>query len=57
MAEGSCVSCHEPLYMEIEPDSDIEEDDKAPSTPDTVPDDVELNCGCHFHWLVEKHKV
>lgn len=38
--------------MEIEPDSDVEEDGKVPSTTEKVLDDVELSCGCHFHWFV-----
>ena len=35
--------------MEIEPDSEAE-DSKAPAESEMVPDDVELTCGCHFHW-------
>ncbi|KAJ9607299.1 hypothetical protein H2200_008372 [Cladophialophora chaetospira] len=49
MAEQLCASCQEPLVIEIEPDSDVE-DSKAPSEVDSVPDDVELSCGCHYHW-------
>ncbi|KAF1979818.1 hypothetical protein BU23DRAFT_496736 [Bimuria novae-zelandiae CBS 107.79] len=52
-----CVSCQKPLEVELEPDSDTEDVQmsasysKAPAAaPETVPDDVHLNCGCHFHW-------
>ncbi|OLN86347.1 hypothetical protein CCHL11_09352 [Colletotrichum chlorophyti] len=43
-----CKSCEEPLVIGIEPDSD----DEGQTTQETqnVPDDLELPCGCHFHW-------
>lgn len=34
-----CVACHEPLVF---PNEDGVE----------VPDDLQLPCGCHFHWQV-----
>jgi hypothetical protein len=59
MASGTeCVACHQPLVLEID-DSEDEEDVQmdessaggaSTSTPNTVPDDVHLICGCHFHW-------
>ncbi|ETI28160.1 hypothetical protein G647_00609 [Cladophialophora carrionii CBS 160.54] len=49
VAEQVCASCQEPLLIEIEPDSDGEET-KAPAQTESVPDDVELTCGCHYHW-------
>ncbi|RMD43358.1 hypothetical protein DV735_g1751, partial [Chaetothyriales sp. CBS 134920] len=49
MADGICSSCTEPLYIEIDLDSDAE-DTKAPASLETIPDDVQLSCGCHFHW-------
>lgn len=52
MAEGICASCHDTLYFDIELDSE-DEDSKAPANTQSVPDDVELTCGCHFHWWVE----
>ncbi|KAF2115308.1 hypothetical protein BDV96DRAFT_599668 [Lophiotrema nucula] len=64
---AACVSCQQPLVLEV--GSDDEEEDvqgqasssgKAPATePETVPDDVDLNCGCHFHWtcLLEAYQV
>ena len=54
MAE--CVTCHKPLTLYIEPD-DIDEVELTGATvsADTgshVDDDVQLQCGCHFHWSV-----
>ena len=49
MADQECSTCHEPLLLEIEADSDVE-DSKAPAASESIPDDVELTCGCHFHW-------
>ena len=48
MAKDTCSACNEPLYIEVDLDSD--EDSKAPAKPETVPDDVEFSCGCHYHW-------
>jgi hypothetical protein len=53
-----CVSCEKPLVHELEPEEDEDvqmegasSSGKAPAAePETVPDDVQLNCGCHFHW-------
>jgi len=56
---ATCVSCHDPLIIELEPDEDEDEDiemgessatGEHASAARTVPDDVHLNCGCHFHW-------
>jgi len=49
MADEICSSCQEPLLIEVEPDSDVE-DSKAVAQVQSVPDDVELSCGCHYHW-------
>ncbi|KIW78522.1 hypothetical protein Z517_08360 [Fonsecaea pedrosoi CBS 271.37] len=49
MSDRLCSSCHEPLLLEVEPDSDVE-DSKAAAQIQSVPDDVELSCGCHYHW-------
>ncbi|KAF2730901.1 hypothetical protein EJ04DRAFT_499714 [Polyplosphaeria fusca] len=61
---ATCVSCHRPLVIELEPeeDEDVEMSGsgKAPAEdPDTAPDDVHLNCGCHFHWqcLLEAYEI
>ena len=53
MTDLMCVECQEPLYMEIEPDSEAE-DSKALAEPEKVSDDVELTCGCHFHWSAQQ---
>ena len=52
-----CVSCCQPLTLEI--DSDDEAEDAIPMgtrasevARRTVPDSVELTCGCFFHWSV-----
>jgi hypothetical protein len=55
-----CVACHQALVIEIE-DSEDEEDVQmgessgggaSTNFSSTVPDDVHLSCGCHFHWSV-----
>ncbi|KAF1941384.1 hypothetical protein EJ02DRAFT_455191 [Clathrospora elynae] len=52
-----CVACNKPLEVEIEPDEEEEYEtgasssSKAPAAAlETYPDDVQLTCGCHFHW-------
>ncbi|KAJ9129653.1 hypothetical protein NKR19_g10255 [Coniochaeta hoffmannii] len=52
----SCASCHDPLVMSVEPDSDSESGQQpgpsssAQASSETVPDDLHLPCGCHYHW-------
>ncbi|CAM1500865.1 Fc.00g100270.m01.CDS01 [Cosmosporella sp. VM-42] len=44
-----CKVCDEPLVLRLDPD----ENEAGPSgsnATETVPDDLELRCGCHFHW-------
>ena len=53
MTTLTCQTCHDPLIIPIEPDSDVEEQpacSSSSSSPQTVPDDLLLPCGCHFHW-------
>lgn len=50
-----CAKCSNPLEVEIEPDSGEEDTAMAGSSTatdnnSTVPDDVTLQCACHFHW-------
>ncbi|KAB2580000.1 putative ring finger-like protein [Lasiodiplodia theobromae] len=61
----ACVACQNPLIIEVDY-SDSEDDvqmggssSAAARTSQTVPDDVHLNCGCHFHWecLLEAYSV
>ncbi|KAJ9498866.1 hypothetical protein LTR99_005055 [Exophiala xenobiotica] len=49
MTDQTCASCQESLFIEVEPDSEVE-DSKATAHVESVPDDVELSCGCHYHW-------
>jgi hypothetical protein len=42
MAE-TCKSCHDPLTLTLDPEESGDEGE-------TVPDDLLLPCGCHFHW-------
>ncbi|OIW29142.1 hypothetical protein CONLIGDRAFT_618329 [Coniochaeta ligniaria NRRL 30616] len=58
----TCVACHDPLVMSVESDSDSDSDAGQPgpsssaqassssAAQETVPDDLHLPCGCHFHW-------
>lgn len=58
---AACASCHDPLVIEVEledEDGDMEMGESSAAAASTsekriVPDDVHLNCGCHFHWYVE----
>ncbi|CAJ2502660.1 Uu.00g100540.m01.CDS01 [Anthostomella pinea] len=45
MAAATCKVCDDPLVLEVDDD---EEGGNAETQP--VPDDLELSCGCHFHW-------
>ena len=42
----ACEICDEPLVLRI----DDEEENEA--IDNVVPDDLELSCGCHFHWYL-----
>jgi hypothetical protein len=55
----SCAKCQNPLTLEVDysDDEDVSmgagsSSAAAAQTTQTVPDDVALNCGCHFHWYV-----
>ena len=63
MASSSvCVACNDPLLMQVDSDSDSEDEQPHASSSsagpssssatqqETVPDDLHLPCGCHFHW-------
>lgn len=39
---AACKTCNEALVFRL--DGDDDENDMQ------VPDDLELRCGCHFHW-------
>jgi hypothetical protein len=40
---ATCRVCDEPLLLEVE-------DEEGEGELQSIPDDVELPCGCHFHW-------
>ncbi|KAL8699163.1 MAG: hypothetical protein Q9201_006156 [Fulgogasparrea decipioides] len=57
---SQCTACNEPLTVEV----DLEDDEEAhditgSSTGTVVPDSVELQCGCYFHWqcLLDAYEV
>jgi hypothetical protein len=41
-----CKTCDEELVLRLDDDADNDDTETA----ETVPDDLELGCGCHFHW-------
>ncbi|KAI0186791.1 hypothetical protein EV127DRAFT_166701 [Xylaria flabelliformis] len=43
-ATSICKVCEDPLVVEVE------DEDGDSTGVQTVPDDLELACGCHFHW-------
>lgn len=55
-----CAACGKPLFVELDESEDLDADDTAMAGGEssdapaarfcTVPDDVRLHCGCHFHW-------
>ncbi|KAI5462747.1 hypothetical protein BGZ63DRAFT_384735 [Mariannaea sp. PMI_226] len=42
-----CKVCDEPLVIPLDAD---DADEPGSNDGKTVPDDLELQCGCHFHW-------
>lgn len=51
----ACAKCDKPLEVEVEPYSDDEDVEmsgggSSEQATQTVPDDVHLSCGDHFHW-------
>ncbi|KAE9980830.1 hypothetical protein BLS_008159 [Venturia inaequalis] len=61
-AATECVACELPLVLDIYDDQDEEDVQMGESSAagastmsaNTVPDDVHLICGCHFHWQVPR---
>ena len=48
---SKCAKCQQALTISVHPDSDDEDQPSSSTGQDqTVPDDVHLSCGCHFHW-------
>lgn len=56
---AGCATCQKPLTLDVH-DEEEEEDvtetggSSRAQCGETVPDDVQLLCGCHFHWQVGK---
>ncbi|PSR81835.1 hypothetical protein BD289DRAFT_372133 [Coniella lustricola] len=55
MAEPLCKVCEEPLLVPVEDSDDEGQGQAGPSSSsssraNTVPDDLEFPCGCHYHW-------
>ncbi|KAJ6443443.1 fungal specific transcription factor [Purpureocillium lavendulum] len=46
MSMSTCKACDEPLILRVDED----EDEGVNAESQTIPDDVALQCGCHFHW-------
>ena len=58
----TCAKCSGPLEIEVglSDESDVETDGPSQDhATETVPDDVHLPCGCHFHWecLLDSYEV
>lgn len=58
----TCAKCNGPLEIEIGLSDESDMDTNGPSqdqATETVPDDVHLPCGCHFHWecLLDSYEV
>lgn len=53
---AKCVACHQRLTLYVEPDEEDDEEtmggSSSANTGSYVDDDVQLQCGCHFHWSV-----
>ena len=64
MSSSVCAKCSKPLEVEVQ-DDDFSDDEGDVSMsgggnePQTVPDDVLLSCGDHFHWecLLESYEI
>ncbi|CAK1366916.1 hypothetical protein CB0940_10278 [Cercospora beticola] len=63
---ATCAKCEKPLEVEVNNEDFSDEegdismnDDNNEKTPQTVPDDVLLSCGDHFHWecLLESYEI
>ncbi|KAI0006540.1 hypothetical protein F4779DRAFT_557314 [Xylariaceae sp. FL0662B] len=39
---AACKVCEEPLMLQVK--------DEESGETESIPDDLELSCGCHFHW-------
>ena len=46
-SSAACVSCQLPLTLQVEHD---EEGVESMEEAGEVDDDLQVQCGCHFHW-------
>jgi len=58
----ACATCELPLVLEIESDGDDKMDSTSrggasTTVAHTVPDDVHMSCGCHFHWYLHPYQT
>lgn len=58
----ACATCELPLVLEIESDGDDKMDSTSrggasTTVAHTVPDDVQMSCGCHFHWYLYPYQT
>ena len=55
---AGCATCQKPLTLDVHDEEEEEQDlteiggSSSAQCGETVPDDVQLLCGCHFHWQV-----
>lgn len=56
---SECKTCGKPLTIEIDPEEEEDEYEQASASERVVPDSVELQCGCHFHWqcLLDAYEI
>ena len=46
---ATCKACDDLLILSLDPE-DADSGDEGRQESETVPDDLELPCSCHFHW-------
>lgn len=54
---SQCAACGTPLTLKIDSDEEDDYDQGATSLGIVVPDSVQLQCGCYFHWCVSFNVV
>ncbi|MCJ1397900.1 hypothetical protein MMC11_001096 [Xylographa trunciseda] len=54
-----CAGCHGRLEIEVDHEDESESSSASNANTIIVPDDVELKCGCHFHWqcLLDAYQI
>lgn len=54
---AACEQCGQALTVELDSDSFDEATSSSVGRPQTAPDDLQLACGCHFHWYVQSQTI